>query len=316
MAAAASATSPPSRKLSGLWRRGLYAVASILGAGLLFLVGGRLMLEVLEKQLIYFPSRIARDAPAPRIPSAMVVEEVWLATADGHRIHAIHATREGSFAELLFFHGNAGSLYDRADNVDGLVRSGFNVLILDYRGFGKSDGTPTEAGLYHDAVAAYDYLTQTREVDPGRLVLFGRSLGAAVAVELGTRDSMGAVGAVIVESGFTAAGQMARLHYAWIPGFVINAMTHKMDSLSKVERLRAPALFVHGSDDTIVPTQMGRRLFEASGEPKEWYEIARAGHNDTWLVGGAAYYRRLADFAKKHVGGEGSQKSSNEPGVT
>lgn len=256
------------------------------------------MLESLERQLIYFPSRVPADAPVPRIAGAMSVEEVWLESEDGTRIHGIYAAAREPFADLLFFHGNAGSLYDRLDNVAMLVEAGLNVLIIDYHGYGKSGGRPSESALYEDASLAYRHLVDGRGVDPDRIVLFGRSLGSTVAIELGVRER---AGAIIVESGFTSAEDLARVHYGWLPGALLKNMTHELASIDKVGRLRAPALYVHGDRDSIVPLRMGRRLFEASAEPKEWYEIEGAGHNDTVWAGGSSYIERVVGFVKKHV---------------
>jgi fermentation-respiration switch protein FrsA (DUF1100 family) len=256
------------------------------------------MLEGLERYLIYFPTRVRQDAPTPRLPVASVVEEVWLEAADGVRVHGIYAGREDAFADLLFFHGNAGDLYDRLDNVALLVQAGFSVLIMDYRGYGKSEGVPSERALYDDGLLAYRYLTEQRSVDPSRLVLFGRSLGCTVVIELATQHP---AGALILESAFTTAQDLARIHYGWLPGALLRSLTHEFDSLSKVLRLRAPVLYVHGDVDTIVPVQMGRRLYEATPEPKEWYEIQGAGHNDTLFVGGPGYIQRLVEFVRKHV---------------
>ncbi len=281
-----------------MWQKAAYAFAGVTAVVILFLLGGRLMLESLERQLIYFPTRVRQDAPTPRIPGASVVEEVWLETADGERVHALYAEADAGLATLLFFHGNAGNLYDRLDNVAGLVAAGFAVLILDYRGYGKSEGHPSEPGLYEDGWAAYRYLTERRGVDPSRLVLFGRSLGSPVAVELGTREP---VGAIILESAFTTARDLARVHYGWLPGALFRALTHEFDSLAKVPRLRAPVLFVHGDADAIVPIEMGRRLHAAAPEPKGWYELQGAGHNDTLLVGGNEYYRFLTDFVRRYL---------------
>ncbi len=267
-------------------------------AGLLFALGGRLMLEALERQLIYFPTRVRQDAPTPRIPGASSVEEVWLDTADGVRVHGIYATHEQPFAHLLFFHGNAGNLYDRLDNVALLVGSGFNVLIMDYRGYGKSEGTPSEQALYHDGLLAYRHLTEERGAEPARLVLFGRSLGSTVVIELATSQP---AGAVVLESAFTSAEALGRVHYGFLPGMLFRALSHQFDSLEKVPRLRAPVLYIHGTADNIVPVEMGRRLYEASPEPKAFYEIPGAGHNDTLLVGGREYFRRLEQFVKEHV---------------
>jgi fermentation-respiration switch protein FrsA (DUF1100 family) len=278
-------------------RRIAYVSAGIGVAALLFIAGGRLMLNALERQMIYFPTRVSADAPTPPLPGASV-EEVWLDAGDGVRVHGLYVSRPDAFADLLFFHGNAGNLYDRLDNVVLLVESGFNVLIMDYRGYGKSDGSPSERALYDDGLAAYRYLLDERGVDPTRLVLFGRSLGSTVAIELGQQVE---AAAVIAESAFTSAQELARVHYGFLPGMLLRSMTHEFDSISKAPKLKAPVLYVHGNVDTIVPAVMGRRLFEASPEPKEWYEIAGAGHNDTLFVGGAEYFRRLTDFVRRHV---------------
>jgi fermentation-respiration switch protein FrsA (DUF1100 family) len=279
-------------------RKLVRVVVGVLAAVILFLLGGRLMLESLERQLIYFPTQVRQDAPTPHVEGASLVEEVWLEAPDGVRVHGIYAAVDGAFADLLFFHGNAGDLYDRLDNVSLLLLSGINVLIMDYRGYGKSDGRPSEQPLYEDGLLAYRYLTEERGVDPARLVIFGRSLGGAVAIELATQQP---AAVLVAESSFTSAQDLARVHYGFLPGMLLGAMTHKFDSISKVPHLRAPVLFIHGDSDTIVPVRMGRRLYEASAEPKEWYELRGAGHNDMLMVGGADYFRRFAEFVREHV---------------
>jgi fermentation-respiration switch protein FrsA (DUF1100 family) len=276
----------------------MYAAAGVLAAVVLFMAGGRLMLGAIERQLIYFPTRTERDAPTPRIARASAVEEVWIDAADGVQVHGIYAAADNAFADLLFFHGNAGNLYDRLDNVTLLVALGFNVLIMDYRGYGKSEGDPSEAALYADGLAAYRFLIDEKGADPSRLVLFGRSLGSTVAVELGSQHP---TGVVIAESAFTSARELARLHYGLLPNVLLRAMTHQFDSLSKVPNLMAPVLYIHGDRDNIVPVEMGRRLYEASPEPKEWYPIHGAGHNDTLIVGGDGYFQRLTEFVRTHV---------------
>jgi len=283
-----------------VWRKAIYVAASLLVAAALFLGGGRLMLEALERQFIYFPTREREEAPTPRVRGAREVEEVWLPVGDGLRIHGIYARRDDPRGTLLFFHGNAGNLYDRLGNVELLLDLGLDVLIIDYRGYGKSDGEPSEAALYADAAAAYAYLTEGRGIAPSQMVIFGRSLGSAVAIELATRI---APAALIVESAFTSAKDLARHHYGWLPGALIRNLSHEFDSMAKVSGLDAPKLFIHGDRDGIVPMQMGRRLFEAANEPKQWYPIAGAGHNDTVIVGGAAYAERLDAFLRAHLPG-------------
>jgi len=285
----------------GVGNKWLFGAAAGVAAVLLFLLGGRLMLSSIERQFIYFPTRVARDTPTPPLPRVRAVEEVWLAGDGGVRIHALYAGADAAFADLLFLHGNAGNLYDRLANVEMLVEYGFNVLIIDYRGYGKSGGQPSEEGLYEDGEAGYRYLVDRRGVAPQRLVVFGRSLGAAVAIELASKNPCGAV---IAESAFTSALSLGKLHYGWLPGLLLRGMTQRFDSLSKVARLRAPALFVHGRADAIVPVEMGRQLYEATPEPKRWYEIVGAGHNDTLMVGGREYFQQLANFVREHVAAE------------
>ncbi|MGD8868322.1 MAG: alpha/beta hydrolase [Gemmatimonadales bacterium] len=271
---------------------------SIAAAGFFVLGGGRLMLSAIERQFIFFPTRVARDLPTPALPAARIVEEVWLDSGGDAPVHGLYVGGRTAVADLLFFHGNAGNLYDRLDNVEMLVQSGFNVLIIDYAGYGKSGGEPSERRIFADGEAAYRYLLDERGAAPDRLVIFGRSLGAAVAIDVASRNRCGAV---IAESAFTSAVALGRLHYAWLPGFLLRGMTQRFDSLSKVGRLRSPVLFVHGQADGIVPVEMGRRLYEASPEPKRWYEIVAAGHNDTVMVGGREYFRRLVEFVREYV---------------
>lgn len=281
----------------------IYGAAAIVAAVFFFVGGGRLMLSVIERQFIYFPTRVAGDEPVPALPGARVVEEVWLEGEgeSGSRVHGLYAGARDPWADLLFFHGNAGNLYHRLDNVEMLVEAGFNVLIIDYQGYGKSGGKPSERSMYADGEAAYRYLLEERGVIPERLVVFGRSLGAAVAIELASRNPCGAL---IAESAFTSTLAMGKLHYSWLPGALLSGMTQRFDSLSKVGRLRSPVLFVHGGADAIVPVEHGRQLFDASPEPKRWYEIGNAGHNDTVRVGGHEYLQRLVRFAKEHVSAE------------
>lgn len=282
-------------------RKWIYGAAAIVAAGFFIHVGGRLILSAIERQFIFFPTRVARDLPTPALPAARVVEEVWLDSGGDAPVHGLYVGGRAALADLLFFHGNAGNLYDRLDNVEMLVQSGFNVLIIDYAGYGKSGGKPSERRMFADGEAAYRYLVDERGVAQDRLVIFGRSLGAAVAIEVASRNRCGAV---IAESAFTSAEALGRLHYGWLPGFLLRGMTQRFDSLSKVGRLRSPVLFVHGGVDAIVPVEMGRRLYDASPEPKRWYEIVGAGHNDTVMVGGHEYIRQLVEFVREHVSAE------------
>ena len=217
-------------------------------------------------------------------PAVSTVEPPVVSTAEPPVVSAVEPP-----ATLLFCHGNAGNVSHRLDNVAGLLRAGFQVLLFDYRGYGHSSGMPSERGLYRDAATAWAHLVERADTAHAPRVIFGRSLGGAVAVDLATR--VGA-DALIIESTFTSVHTMTRLLFP-LP---LPALPVKYDSLSKIDQLRMPLLVIHGERDELIPFSEGRALFEAAPEPKAWYPIRGAGHNDTYLVGGETYFRRLATF--------------------
>ena len=216
-------------------------------------------------------------------------EDVFLDTDDGVRIHAFWLPVEGATRALLFLHGNAGNASHRLPNAAELVALGTSVLLLDYRGYGLSEGRASESGVYADARAGLSHLTSERGVAEGRVVVFGRSIGGAVAVDL-VQDR--AVAGLILESAFPSLSSMAR---SLLP-FAAPLVRGRFDSATKISRLRAPLLFFHGDRDEIVPYGLGQRLFEAAPEPKVFETIEGAGHNDTTLVGGRPYFERIGRF--------------------
>ncbi|MCX8213344.1 MAG: alpha/beta hydrolase [SAR202 cluster bacterium] len=187
---------------------------------------------------------------------------------------------------LLWFHGNAGNIANPVDNL------GVGVFIFDYRGYVRSEDKSAEEGTYLDAEAALEYLHSRGDVHPWQLVLFSRSLGCAVAAELAsTNDVQG----VVLESPFTSIRAMAKRAYPFLPGIGSFVRT-RYDTLSKVGRIGAPLMVLHGDRDDIAPFDMGVAVFEATTPPKRFYRIERAGHNDTYSVGGHAYYQALGEF--------------------
>jgi fermentation-respiration switch protein FrsA (DUF1100 family) len=171
---------------------------------------------------------------------------------------------------------------------------GMGMLVLDYRGYGTSEGHTTEAGVYIDAEAAWDYLTERPEIDSTRIGVYGRSIGSAVALHLATEKP---VRALILDSPLSTAREMARRHYKFLPTFMTRL---ELDNLSRAERLAAPLLVFHGTEDWITPIDMGRRIAEL-GRAEEFVEIPGADHNDTHFVGGAAYVERFHRFLEKHL---------------
>jgi fermentation-respiration switch protein FrsA (DUF1100 family) len=217
-------------------------------------------------------------------------EELFLDTEDGVRIHAFFLPSPGASRALLFLHGNAGNASHRLPNAAELVGLGVHVLLLDYRGYGRSHGTPSEEGVYADARAGLAYLAGDRRIPEHRVVIFGRSLGGAVGVEV-ARDR--ALAGLILESTFTSAADVARRFFG-PPGALF--ARGRFDSARKIGSVRCPLLFFHGDRDEVVDFRLGRRLFQIAPDPKVFQTIRGAGHNDTIEVGGRAYFDRIARF--------------------
>jgi fermentation-respiration switch protein FrsA (DUF1100 family) len=254
------------------------------------------MLESLVNHFIYYPDRHWIVRPADL---GLKAEDVQLRPEPGVELHAWLFPHPEPLATLLLCHGNAGNVSHRLDNVAHLLRAGFQVLLFDYRGYGHSSGQPSEAGLYRDAATAWAYLVErlVSEAASAPRIIFGRSLGGAVAVDLAIGAANCAVppDGLVLESTFTSVRAMARLAFP-LP---LPPLPVKYDSLSKIGRLQAPLLVIHGERDELTPIAQGRALYEAAPEPKIWYPIPGAGHNDTYLVGGAAYFRQLAAFVNQ-----------------
>ena len=221
--------------------------------------------------------------------------EVWLTTRDGAKLNAWWITAPHSRIATVFFHGNAGNLTHRIDHMRAIIAGGSSLLIPDYRGYGKSEGKPSESGLYLDADAAYLWLTD-RGYAPERIVIHGESLGTAVAVDLASRRPCAGV---VLEAPFNSASQVAATVLPLVGPLIMRAF----DSKSKIGRIRAPLLFMQGDRDEVIPYRLGRDLFEAAPEPKSFWTVTGAGHNDLLEVAGGRYREKLAAFYNK-VSGE------------
>jgi fermentation-respiration switch protein FrsA (DUF1100 family) len=243
----------------------------------------------IENFLVFFPDRRFDFTPEA---FGLVYKDVYFMSGDGKKLHGWFFPGDKEHPVLLHFHGNAGNISHRLDLIKRLVRKGFQVFIIDYRGFGKSEGRPSEMGLYLDGLAAWDYLVEKEGIPPESIVLHGHSIGAAVVVEVALKRS---VKSVILESAFTSTRDMAKT----MPLFFIfsSLVPSNYNNLDKVTRLSVPALIVHGDRDEIVPFSMGERLFAAAPEPKHFLRLEGAGHNDTYVVGGKRYLDVLERFA-------------------
>lgn len=227
-------------------------------------VGVCVFVEFFQARLIYFPARGYRVTPQD---IGLPFEAVDLRADDGVRLAAWYVAVPEAVATVLFCHGNAGNISDRLVQLQLLAAMKCNVLMFDYRGFGESEGSPTEDGTYRDAEAAWRFLTETKGQPPNRIVYFGESLGGAVAVELAVRHPPGAL---VLESTFTSLADVGRLHYPLLPvGWLLR---YRYASIEKVSKLTCPKLFIHAQEDTLVPLANARRLFDAAAAPKEFLE--------------------------------------------
>ena len=255
---------------------------------LLLLLGLGGLLLLFEKHLIYFPSRGHDATPAGL---GLAYEEVELRAEDGVGLHGWFLPVKGSRLTVLLCHGNAGNISHRLDRVL-LLQSHLaaDTLLFDYRGYGRSEGSPDEEGTYRDARAAHGFL-RARGVGPNRLVIMGESLGAAVALQLALEVE---ARALVLEAPFTSIPDMARAVYPFLPVWPL--VRTRYDNLGKIPRLRCPVLVLHGDRDEVVPFPQGQRLFEAAPEPKRFFAIPGAHHNDAFVVGGEDYWRVLREF--------------------
>jgi fermentation-respiration switch protein FrsA (DUF1100 family) len=245
--------------------------------------------DLFDRRYIYFPSRWeARDWKAL---SGLPLEDVWLTTTDGVRLHGWYVEASDRRAVLLWCHGNAGNIIHRLENLGELHRRGLSVFIFDYRGYGQSAGRPSEPGLYLDALAAYDYLVQERRVSPAELVVFGRSLGAAVAGEVARQRP---IAGLILETPLPSVKAVARQAFGGLP--VEGLVRARFDLVKRLREVRVPVLILHGDHDDVIPFALGQAVYAAAQEPKRFYRIPGAGHNDTYVVGGEAYFQQLLQF--------------------
>ena len=228
--------------------------------------------------------------------TGLPLEEVWFQAADGARLFGWYVEAQADRPVILWCHGNAGNVIHRLENLKLLYQLGLSVFLFDYRGYGRSQGRPSEEGLYQDALGAHDYLTRTRMIRPERIVLFGRSLGAAVAGELAVQKP---AAGLILESSFPSIGAVAKFHYGGVPVHWLLGADFTL--IDRLPQLSLPKLIIHGDKDDIIPLELGRQVFEAAKPPKFFYVIPGADHNNTYQVGGAAYFRRWAEFVQSII---------------
>ena len=216
-------------------------------------------------------------------------EDVWFETSDGVRIHGWMVPAPGDSQWLtLYLHGNGGNLTYRGAHLAAIRQAGSSVLIVSYRGYGKSEGKPSEEGIYRDADAAYDYL-RARGVSAGSIIVHGESLGSAVAADLASRRDCRAL---VLEAPFPSASAVAATLLPGIGRYIISGL----ETAEKIRNVHVPVLIIHGDQDEVIDHSLGVQVFEAANEPKQLWTIPGAHHNDLLPTGGAEYVERLRAF--------------------
>ena len=267
-------------------------VAVILG-GVAFVFG----LRWLEFLITFHPVRVPANQALPAPAGA---EEVWFTAADGTRLHGwfFQSDLNPETATIIYFHGNGGNI----TNIDwvgqSLARRGFDVLLFDYRGYGKSAGeVGAESGLYADGDAALAFVVNEKRARPERVVLYGQSLGTTVVADVAARQD---VGAVILESGLSSASSVARTALPWLPEWLHFLGTNRFESAQKLGQVKAPVLITHGDPDPVLPTEEAHTLFAGANEPKQLLIVPGAGHN-VFGSQGDEYLRRVEQFIRDSV---------------
>jgi len=242
------------------------------------LVLGLLLLNVLmyfqQPHMIFFPARDLFQTPADW---GLNHEDVTLNTEDKVQLHSWYIPYEGAQQVILFFHGNAGNISHRRDSIELFNRLGLSVFIIDYRGYGNSKGKPDEQGLYKDASAAWSYLTEEKGFADNQILIFGRSLGGAVAAGLASRVQ---AGGLILESTLSSAGDFARSVFPVLSRLV--SIRYNFNTVENVKQVNYPVLVLHSPDDEIMPFHLGEKVFQSAHEPKRFVRM-QGGHNNGFL---------------------------------
>lgn len=253
-----------------------------------------LVIFFLQERLLYFPDPRLIASPAA---VDLEFETVDITTEDDLRLSAWWIPAQQARGVLLFCHGNAGNISHRLESIRQFHQLGLSVLIFDYRGYGESQGKPSEQGTYRDVMAVWRYLTVKRRIPAESVVVFGRSLGAAVAAHLAARV---APGVVILESAFTSVPDMAARLYPWLPVRWLTRIEYPV--ARDIQTIQAPVLILHSPADEIIPYDMGRTLYGLAHEPKDFVEL-RGGHNDGFLLTEPDYSMAIASFLQTHLSG-------------
>lgn len=250
------------------------------------------LMYVMQDNIIYHPQKEILTTPAS---VGLTYEDIEFETDDQLKLHGWFVSVDSTAPTILYFHGNAGNISGRLETLRLLNGLGVNVFMFDYRGYGKSEGSPNETGTYRDATAAWAYLTEQRNISDDRIIIMGRSLGGSVAAWLAAQKN---AAAAVIESTFTSAADLGADFYPWLPVRWILKYDYK--TLEYMQQIEEPLFMAHSKDDQIVPYHHGHQLFEAAKEPKVFVDL-RGAHGSGFWETGAKYTEALRQFLETHT---------------
>ena len=241
----------------------------------------------MQDRLLYVPEREIRQTPKD---IGLDYEDIYIMTKDKITVTGWYIPAENEEGVILFCHGNAGNISHRLESISIFNSLGLSVLIFDYRGYGRSEGKPSEKGTYLDVEAAWDHLVKTRKKSANKIILFGRSLGAAIAANIALKRKPAGL---IIESSFLSVPEIGKKYYPWLPVRLLSKFDYS--TISKIQSITCPKFIIHSPDDEIIPFEHGRTLFKKAVHPKEFLQI-KGGHNEGFLISGALYREGLKRF--------------------
>lgn len=249
------------------------------------------LVRIFEPRLIFFPNDPGR-LDGDWHPRGLPVEDVWLTASDGVKLHAWWIPAEGAKSTFLAFHGNASNIANRAPVYEFLHNAHANVLALEYRGYGRSEGRPSETGFYGDAETAYEYLVNTKGIGGKTIISFGQSLGTAVAAHLAAHRQ---VAGLALEAPFPSASRVARRVFWFFPGLSL-VVRGQFDTEVWLKEIRTPVLIVHCDQDPVIPFQFGQEVYASASPPKTFLQISGYCHEESSIIAPAQYGTALQKF--------------------
>lgn len=242
---------------------------------IVFVLGGLIFgyIKYIEKNSVFFPIKEIEKYPSDW---GLEFDNVYFYTSDNVKINGWFIGKPDAESTFLYLHGNGGNISHRIEKASIFHELGVNIFMIDYRGYGQSRGSPSESGVYKDAVAAYKYLTNQKNIKSEDIIIFGESLGSAVAIDLASRKP---VAAIVLEGAFSSVKDISKSLYPVLPSFMFSNM---FDSLSKIDNVEFPKLFIHSKNDEIIPYKLARKLYRKASPPKEFLDIT-GGHNTAFI---------------------------------